>query len=180
MRSKIIVFVLCTIINGCASWKQGNSDHTILLGDGFSDSQKQLIKAAVDEWENKTDGVVTFNFSDDWEIKRDVIWIVPSTVQSLSDEYADPGTETLGYTKTRQGDDGASNWIALAVDVTDSELSKNSKHELGHALGLKHVDTPGVIMYYKESGISDFIMCDDIRQFCDIWNCSADELTGCQ
>ncbi len=77
---------------------------------------------------------------------------------------------TIGASNGRQFNEGeySSNGLMANINIyqfnNQEELVGVLAHELGHALGMEHVDDPKAIMYYLNEGGSEKLTTDDLKE----------------
>jgi hypothetical protein len=137
----------------------------IYIDISFNKEERQAILKACDKWFEFSDGMIYFNpiFSlSKYDIetieKEDVMLRVSSDFYMISDGEKEYKTKPIGYyrswNKNRQ--------ILLLPYKENKFFLGTIMHELGHSVGLMHIEGQGVMHQY--TGIEYFTI-DDQKEF---------------
>ena len=178
MKFFLVLFTL--LVLGCVGWQEGSGHYKVYLDPNFTQDKQVLVKQAVNKWETMVDREVTFRYTNNWKQENNLITISPGTIESLTNIYGDlndakEGQDVLGETHY----EGTSSLIFVAIDMEPPNFLETTEHELGHALGLEHSGL-GTVMYWSQDGAADEVVCADVQQFCEVWDCDPWKLSGCQ
>jgi len=155
---------------------------TIYLDRNFNDVEVEYIMQAAWEWTETTNHIAEFDVvqlptHDKVDVEHALIMV------KVSADYPDiiimdniKKTTTLGYYDSKS----VLPFIALVQDrLDDFNYKEVVLHELGHSLGLEHVDGEKgmlTLMYpYVDLG-ADHITQTDLEQFCELYHCDAKKL----
>lgn len=154
----------------------------IYVDNSFEENENLMIKQAAEQWEKKTNGIVTFKVhyfttATEYLTLRDSK-ALPMTKVNLGDpfteEVEDEAGKLLGlYTRRFHTE-----LIVLNVDrIRDMlEFRATTMHELGHALGLEHNPREFTLMYPSEDFGAHSITKYDLAAFCEIYFCDPKKL----
>ncbi len=155
---------------------------TIYLDRNFNEVEQEYIMRAALEWAEATNHIAEFDVvqlptRDKIDIQHALIMV------KVSADYPDiilmdniKKTTTLGYFDPKS----PLPYISLVQDrLDDSNYKAVVLHELGHALGLEHIEgEEGILtlMYpYVDLG-ADHITKKDLEQFCKLYHCDVKKL----
>jgi hypothetical protein len=179
----VFYFVVTDIYKDKDTKDRGTHVHTTIYVDrNFNDVEQEYIIEAAMEWTQATNHVAEFDVvqlptREKIDVEHALIMI------KVSADYPDimimdniKKTTTLGYYDGKN----ALPYIALVSDRLDGFNYKEVVlHELGHSLGLEHVDGEEgmlTLMYpYVDLG-SDVITDKDLEQFCKLYHCDVKKL----
>lgn len=156
--------------------------HKILYIDpNFSDEEVVYIRWAADDWEKVTKGIVSF------EILMMPQKIIDGTkgiiIYKVNNYHPDiilldrtSHNETFGfYNQNHQ----LPNIELVANRLNRKNWKQTILHELGHAIGLEHIEGEegiGTLMYSSIENGSSNITKTDLEYFCKIYRCKASKL----
>ena len=158
-----LLVMLCTM--GCAL--QPASTYQVYIDPAFSDSEQSTIREALQDWTDKSDGLVTFEVSvvKSWgnTTPPHTIWIQSSSQSAVNLN----GSPMAGICHQSALDDGG--FVYLPMDKYEGHpetmawFGQTVRHEVGHALGLPH-DVNGAIMAPGHSVASMTVTCEDVSR----------------
>ena len=141
-------------------------EYDLNIDNAFTDQQIIAIIDSANEWSYKSNNDVVFNvhITDSFiKIDKHSILIRSSNQQTVAEKSS--CADCLGYCLRDNIQDSST--IDMPIDsFKDSDIvgfSQAVKHEIGHALGLKHAQ-PGNIMSVSKKYASVNITCDDVTQ----------------
>lgn len=164
---------------------------TLFLDRNFDDTEKDIIIEAALEWGQATNGIVEYDIvelptKNKVDLKSGVLLVKVSPDYpdiQLLDQYKN--STTLGYFEGRR----YSPYIEIVADrISTDKYKAVVLHELGHSLGLEHLeglDNADALMYpYTSIKIGDMIIPTgsdhvtekDLIQFCSLYHCNASKL----
>lgn len=156
---------------------------TLYLERGVDDEELYHVMAAAIEWNEATNGQVTF------DIKRlPQPGITPGDaiiVLNVTPDYPEViildninKYSTLGFFNN----DSGLSYIAIVYErVRDEDFNAVMLHEMGHSLGLEHIkgiDGLGALMFPSIDLGASHITRTDLRQFCKLYHCDYKKMHG--
>jgi predicted Zn-dependent protease len=159
----------------------------LYISNRFDDEEVKLIEASALEWENKTHHIITYHIYYNFDVSKykqintnmhSIIFVKLSKYSQQvndMDRYQGHGrTQILGlYDSTKE--------IPVIFIVYDRMLGQayyqgTIMHELGHSLGLDHIQMEDTLMYPTMDHSSRHISSRDLQEFCKIYNCDYKKL----
>jgi hypothetical protein len=156
---------------------------TLYLERNVDDDELLYVVQAATEWSLATDGQVTF------DVKRlpqgNLLLTDSLVITNVGPDFPEvilldavKGYTTLGYFNA----DRSLNYIALVDKRLDNKnFNQVILHELGHALGLEHIEGDegiGTLMYPLIDAGSLYITPQDLEHFCKLYNCDSSKFHG--
>ena len=171
MKTILALFVMFCAM-GCAL--QPASTYQVYIDPLFSDSEQATIRESLQDWTDKSDGLVTFKVDvvKSWgnTTPPHTIWIQSV---SLSDMHK---TGLAGECQQAVYDDNG--FIYLPMDKYEGHpetmawFGQTVRHEVGHALGLPH-DVTGAIMAPSHGSAAMTVTCEDVAKLAALHNVPA-------
>jgi len=136
----------------CSSVPESRHYHLVVSTDFTPDQSNAIFDAAL-EWQQRSGGYVTF---DGDPSSFDAVRFDPATTEELTLEF---GGGTIGLEVAQ----GRSAHIQILGGLDPRTFHQTALHELGHAIGLKHL-TPGNIMCGDSTCATLDVRCGDLKQ----------------
>jgi hypothetical protein len=173
----VIICLIC-IVSGCGvGSKEVNNipAYTVIIDSTFTNQQKQNMIDDLLEWQIKTNGLVQYAIS--FDNLSDLSLEMPAIDNTIFIyKYNNIGPNILGWTEWNAEKNTAR---ILMDDLQDDTLFKAVMlHELGHAFHLGHYMGCNFAIMHPYIGDTYNIECQDLKQFCDIWDCKIDCVPG--
>ncbi len=174
MRKFLCVF-MTLIACGCSTWTKGSTCHILIEEKGFNQQQLEKIHAAVAEWNKALDGYLKFEYvtqkgdEDLVVIRARTIDPVLQNNKYLGETFSDPWADGGGIELP----------VNMGSDIDSVYFSRIVLHELGHSLGLYHVDATGAVMNKRPDLEADQVTCIDLTDFCYSAGCDASTFERC-
>jgi predicted Zn-dependent protease with MMP-like domain len=151
---------------------------TLYLDRRFTDAERQVIKAAAEEWTDTTNHLVEFEVevlpADRLDLVNGILVRKVSGYEPeiyLIDVVGPKGNEVLGlYTNF-----GIMPSIKLVSERLQDDDYAVVLHEMGHAVGLEHNSEPYTLMYPFIGFGADFITDHDLQQVCRVYHCPSNQ-----
>lgn len=165
MKKLVMILLMMILTTGAAQavekigvWKE--MPITVYIEESRRD---YLMKKAFGDWESASNKVVEFEYVDSPEDAQ----IVVTFTDKVSDVSENAVGLTYPYVDKNGYFTGAKIVIAKYSDkqtikMTNHQLMKIMRHEIGHAIGLNHTDSPNSIMNTTTNKCLD-ISKDDIK-----------------
>ena len=150
---------------------------TIYIDRSFSEQEKLYIVEAALEWSRATNHIVDYEIKSlPCEIELDEALIF---VKYNSDHPDIIFMDFFGYEILGYYNDKNIPSISLVTDRIDAKDFTNVVlHELGHSLGLEHVEDKEMLMYPTMNNVNNKITKKDLVDFCKLYKCNAENLKG--
>lgn len=176
----LLAMIFVSSLVACSPWDKGTGNYKVYVDGNFADNEQTLIQQAVTKWETSTDSFIKFSYTKQWDRQDDLITISPSTYPALTtlvdEKQGDKIVDgVLGLTTY----EGQSSVIMIAEELRNQVTFREvAEHELGHALGLQHTGK-NTVMYHSVDGAAKEVVCADVEQLCDIWDCNPYQMPAC-
>lgn len=159
---------------------------TLYVDRHFSDDEFIMIAWAANRWSETTNHIIDYDvvrlpITDHTEVADRNNSIVINKVSSdfpdvIAIDYYN-GHSTLGYYTAQY----SLPMIAMVNEriIMDEDFEQIIMHELGHSVGLDHMegaDGIGTLMYPSIDAASDFITQSDLISFCKLYKCDPNRL----
>lgn len=156
-----------------------NLTQTIKIDKAFTPLQRGLIQKAFDTWAKVLDEPNRFHLQ--WNMTKPgrfflhqnldleagiFLWSLPKTSYQLNPVELDKWKEYYGVTFTK--DDSKAN-IIIFEDLDMELFYQVVLHEIGHLLGLGHLEVPSVM---HKNVKSDCLTQYDVDELCKIYRCN--------
>lgn len=169
MNTKLSLLFLLPLMGGC-SYNEIGISYRVFIDPAFDRGMKEEIVSAVSAWQDKLPdlNIMSINVGDCSGDRRDIC-IHASSEAVVRMMYSDHGSHYLASTSRHHMSDSADTYLATDdMSMYDSGTQVWAiAHELGHAMGLDHIDGNGVNVMYWEANNQYHALpsCDDAAQF---------------
>jgi predicted Zn-dependent protease len=164
---------------------------TVHAESSFTAAERTALFQATQEWRDFTRGKIDISIVFDIEPGRENNWLGTDKVLVLKTDAENPNiveadakiheTEKDSYTlglHMASGSYGYPTILLVMERIHDMQILRLTfEHELGHNLGLFHVDGLGIM--YANTGITTCFTRNDAEEFCSHYHCRADDLKYC-
>ena len=182
----MLLAVLCSVYtprNKAANKFLTNYHKILYIDPNFSEEEIVTIKMAAEEWEEKTNHIVSFTVV---KLPQRHVDFTNGILVHRVNEY-DPDVFFLDRLKKgtvcgyHDNEEVIETIKIVAKRLTNKNYEEVVLHELGHALGLPHnhgVEGIGTLMYPTLEWGANHITNTDLKNFCVIYHCDASKLNG--
>lgn len=180
----IILIISCTPFLKTATWPESRQSPreqpvTIIVDADFTVPQQILIAQAMLAWEGASSHKVKFKPA--WNIPKPgpfknfyplmfdqgiFMWSLPKDPHHLSDSQLEQAKPLGGLTIYGPGENSAH--VIIYADLPAKHFYGVALHELGHLIGLNHID--GKTVMHKNIK-SHCITALDAKQLCELYGC---------
>ena len=153
---------LCLFLAGCAG---PSSTYRVYVDSDFSQGERNVIQASLNDWTTKSNGLVTFQVDvvKTWgtQVPKHTIKVISSTQAVVSEACFE---DAAGCTvKTKDESVADSSRIYLPMDRQfGGFFSSVVRHEIGHSLGLKHDESDPLMKKHIDDS-SARVTCRDVN-----------------
>lgn len=185
----VIIFILslsCTINTGQSgkSYDLGVPRYDpivqVKIDEAFNEKQKALIAKAFRDWERASNYKVYFKLIWDqpkpgpyWKYAKPeegsglFFWYLPKTKDFISNDEIARWSGFVGLMVYGKGEKSGN--IIIFDNVSQYNFYNVALHEIGHLLGLKHIESHPVVMH--PAALGDCISQADVDQLCQLYGC---------
>lgn len=164
-RVLFAVSILVSLVGCGTSWeKNPNREYKVWISDQFVDDHRESLVRGVNDWDKALNGYISFHLTN--EENFSAIRFYPSSMLQLEQKYNKSANNKRKIGMCHH--DGVGSQIEMAVDISNVDFKWVTRHEVGHALGLKH-DDPNTVMCEDSTCASKNITVHDLEQFHLVW-----------
>jgi predicted Zn-dependent protease len=160
---------------------------TVYIDKDFTKQQKEDINKALLSWEESTAGLVKFKIISDIKLNDysnlnnfdNTLFITPVSKENSDiiniDDKSNNGLFTVGLCISKSYTQGMI--VDIVVERTDkTDFKAIVLHEVGHALGLKHIISEHSVMNPNVSASGKKIGQIDLYVLCELYHCNSNKM----
>jgi hypothetical protein len=146
----------------------------------FTLNEKQIIQKAFSDWERASENELKFDpkwdqpkpgpyadYEEPYEGSGLFLWHLRKNEDHLSPFLLQKFKDNLGLMVYGKGEDSGN--VIIFDSTQERHLYSVLTHELGHFLGLKHIEVRGAIMHPTD--LENCLTYADVEQLCNLYGC---------
>ena len=152
----------------------------ISVDDSFEEWQKLILAKSFSDWERASNYKISFQITWDepkpgpyWQYRTPYedsglfLWHLPKNDEYIPVDLVERWDSYLGLMVYGPGENSGN--VIIFADVPPHRFYSVALHEIGHLLGIKHIEGNPVVMHPNALGVC--LSDEDIQRLCELYGC---------